>query len=92
MQYLEEAEQQAEASGGVPPPLQIVISTHFVTFSLSLFSLSQSSFLDPLSSPFPHFPCHPFRSTLCPRKIKTSKFHSISVLSEVPLACGSSAL
>ena len=37
----EEAEQQPEANGDVPPPLQIVISVPFCLFSL--FSLSLSS-------------------------------------------------
>ena len=55
---LEEAEQQAEASGDVPyPPLQIVISTPFCLFLFSLYLYPLSApFLDPLSSPFPHFP------------------------------------
>ena len=54
MQCLEEAEQQAEASVDVPPPpLQIVISVPFCLFSL--YPLS-APFLNPLSSPFPHFP------------------------------------
>ena len=50
-----EAEQEAEASGNVPPPpsqlspLQIVIATPFL--SVSHFSLSPSS----LSFPFSHF-------------------------------------
>ena len=52
---LEEAEQQAEASGDVPPPLQIVIST---LFSLHLYPLS-APFLNRLSSSFPHFPASP---------------------------------
>ena len=51
-QCLEEAEQQTGASGDVPPPFQIVISTPFVSFS----SLSLAPFLNPLSSPFPRFP------------------------------------
>ena len=60
LQCLEEAEQQAEASGDVPPPpLQIVIAipvlslSHFPLFSLC--SLSQSSLFPlhsfPLASP-----------------------------------------
>ena len=55
---LEEAELQAEASGDVPPPpLQIVIYIPFCLFlvSLSIYPLS-APFLNPLSSPFPHFP------------------------------------
>ena len=47
MQWLEEAEQQAEASVDVPyPPLQIANSVAFCLFSLYLYplcSLSQSS-------------------------------------------------
>ena len=55
-QCLEEAEQQAEASSDVPPPLQIVISIPFcLLFSLYLYPLS-APFLNPLSFPFPHFP------------------------------------
>ena len=59
LQCLEEAEQQAEPSGDVPPlPLQIVISTPFCLFlflSICLCSLSQSSLFSlssfPLASP-----------------------------------------
>ena len=54
-----EAEQEAEASGDVPlpPPLQIVISTPFCHFLISLYIHPLTApFLDPLSSPFPHFP------------------------------------
>ena len=66
-QCLEEAEQQAEASGDIPSPLQIVFSKPFCLFLFSLFSLFlnpfsdpflnrlSSHFLNPLSSPFPHF-------------------------------------
>ena len=55
-QYLEEAEQQAEASGDIPPPLlQTVISTPFCLFPSPLYPLS-APFLNPLSSPNPHFP------------------------------------
>ena len=51
-QCLEEAKQQAEASGDVPPPpLQIVISVLF-----SLISMLSAPFFNPLSTPFPHFP------------------------------------
>ena len=51
----EEGEQQAEASVDVPPPpLQIVISVPFCLFSLYIYPLS-APFLNPLSSPFPHF-------------------------------------
>ena len=38
-QYLEEVEQQAEVSGDVPPPLQIAILTHFVSFSFLSISI-----------------------------------------------------
>ena len=51
-QCLEEAEQHAEASVDVPPPLQIVISVPFCLFSLYPYHLS-APFLNPLSSPFP---------------------------------------
>ena len=54
--YIEEAEQQAEASGDVPPPHQIVFSTPFVSFSFLSFSILFSPFPNPLSSPFSHFP------------------------------------
>ena len=51
-QCLEEAEQQAEASGYVPPPpLQIVISTPFCLFLFSLYLYPLSApVLNPLSS------------------------------------------
>ena len=57
-QCLEDTEQQAEESGVVPPsPLQIDISTPFclILFSLYIYALS-AHFLNPFSSPFPHFP------------------------------------
>ena len=50
MQCLEEAEQQAEASRGVPYPLLQIVNP-FVSF----FSIS-CPFLNPLASPFPHIP------------------------------------
>ena len=52
------SEEGAEANGGVPPPpLQIVISIHFCFFLFSLYLYPLSApFLNPLSSPFPHFP------------------------------------
>ena len=52
-QCLEEAEQQAETSGDVPPPLIIVISTTFCVFlfSLSLLPFSILSLLLFLISP-----------------------------------------
>ena len=50
---LAEAEQQAEASGDVPPPpLQIFISVPICLFYL----YSLPSLCSPLPSPFPHFP------------------------------------
>ena len=57
-QCLEEAEQQAEASVDVPPlPLQIVISVPICLFSLLFYLYPLSApFLNPFSSPFPHFP------------------------------------
>ena len=56
-QCLEEAEQQAEECGDVPPPLQIFISTPFCLFLFSLYLYPLSApFLNSLSSPFPHFP------------------------------------
>ena len=71
----EEAEQQAEASGDVPPPpRQIVISILFCLFlfCLYLYLLSAPS----LSSPFPHSLASPpsLLSIFCPPKIKTSTF------------------
>ena len=45
----------AEVSADVPPPLQIVISVPICLFSLYLYPL-YTPFLNPLSSPFPHFP------------------------------------
>ena len=84
-----EAEQEAEASGNVPPPpLQIVISTPFL--SVSHFSLSPSSHCSlsqsSLSFPFSHFPYplnHPFFLTiLCPPKIKTSSFIQLVYLAK----------
>ena len=45
----------AEASIDVPPPLQIVNSVPICLFSLYLYPLSDP-ILNPLSSPFPHFP------------------------------------
>ena len=69
---LEEAEQQAEASGDVPPPpLQIVISILFCLFLFFLISLFT------LPSFFPIFLAYPFFlfwSIICPPKIKTSTF------------------
>ena len=51
MQCLEEAEQKAEASVDVPPPLQIVILVPFCIFSLYLY---------PLSAPFSILSLLPF--------------------------------
>ena len=54
MQYLEEAEQQAEASVDVPyPPLQIVNQFPFVSFLSSYLYPLSAPFLNPLSSPSP---------------------------------------
>ena len=54
-QYLEEAEQQAEASVDIPyPPIQIVNSVPFCLFSLYLYPLYAPFSI--LSSPFPHMP------------------------------------
>ena len=53
MQFLVEAEQQAEVSIDVPyPPLQIVNSVPFSLFSLYLYPLS-APFLNPITSPSP---------------------------------------
>ena len=74
-QCLEEAEQQAEASVDVPyPPLQIVNSVPFCLFSLYLYPLSVP-FLNPISSPSPP---SLLSSILCPPKIKTSSFITLS--------------
>ena len=72
MHCLEEDEQQAEASFDVPPPLQIIVMS--VPF-VSFLSISFLSLL-PTSPPS-------FLSLL-----KDFKFHSVGLLSEVPLSEG----
>ena len=93
-QCLEEAEQQAEESVDVPPPLQIVISVPFCLFSLYLYPLLSQTSLFSLSS-FPLASPPSLLSLLInslSSKDKDFKFHSVSLLSEMSLACGSSAL
>ena len=96
-QCLEEAEQKAEASVDVPPPpLQIVISVPFCLFylfSLSLSSLcclSQTSFVSLTSFALGSTPS--LLSLLINSLSSEFKFHSVSLLSEEPLACMFSTL
>ena len=92
----EEAEQQAEANGDVPPPpLQIVISIPFVSFfflSIHILSLLPFSILSLLPFPIsPSFSTNP-SSLLFNSLSKDFNFHSVSLLLKASLACGSSAL